>query len=51
MSETFVLDTISQAHQLVGLPAPKHPLVSVVYTRDLNPTINLQNVKLEKLAV
>ncbi len=45
MSETYVIDTISQAHQSVGLPAPKHPLVTVVYTRDFNPTVNFQNVK------
>lgn len=45
MSEIFVIDTISQAHQSVGLPVPKHPLVTVVYTRDFNPTVNFQNVK------
>lgn len=35
MSKTIVLDSISQVHQLLGLPKPKHPLVSVVRPKDV----------------
>lgn len=43
--ESFEINTISQAHQSVGLPAPKHPLVSVVNTADLKPTVDFRGVK------
>ena len=45
MSKTFEINTISQAHQSVGLPAPKHPLVSVVKTADFRPTMDFRGVK------
>lgn len=45
MSKTFEINTISQAHQSVGLPAPKHPLVSVVRTADFRPTIDFKGLK------
>jgi AraC-like DNA-binding protein len=45
MSTTFEINTISQAHQSVGLPAPKHPLVSVVRTSDFRPTIDFRGIK------
>ena len=45
MSTTFEINTISQAHQSVGLPPPKHPLVSVVSTADFRPTIDFKGVK------
>jgi len=43
--KSFEINTISQAHQSVGLPAPKHPLVSVVNTADYNPTIDFRGLK------
>lgn len=43
--ESFEINTISQAHQSVGLPAPKHPLVSVVNTADFKPTVDFRGVK------
>jgi AraC-like DNA-binding protein len=43
--ESFEINTISQAHQAVGLPAPKHPLVSVVNTADYKPTIDFRGLK------
>lgn len=45
MSKTFEINTISQAHQSVGLPAPKHPMVSVVRTADFRPTIDFRGIK------
>ncbi|MDN4165898.1 helix-turn-helix transcriptional regulator [Cytophagales bacterium LB-30] len=45
MEESYVINSISQAHQSVGLPPPKHPLVSVVKTVDYKPTINFRGLK------
>lgn len=46
MSEIITLDSISQAHQLLGLAKPKHPLVSVVYAKDIRNTHNFKGVKI-----
>ena len=43
--KSFEINTISQAHQYVGLPAPKHPLVSVVKAIDFRPTIDFRGLK------
>lgn len=45
MSDTFVIDSISQAHVSLGLDKPKHPLVSVVYAKDIKSNSDFQNVK------
>ncbi len=45
MSTIFEINTISKAHQSVGLPAPKHPLVSVVRTADFRPTVDFRGIK------
>lgn len=45
MAKTYLINSISQAHQSVGLPAPKHPLVSVVKTADFKPTIDFNGLK------
>lgn len=46
MSENlFHVESISQAHKAAGLPKPKHPLVSVVKTKDLKPMIDIQGLK------
>jgi len=39
------IDTISQAHHTMGLPQPKHPLVSVVQTKDLRPIMDFSGMK------
>jgi AraC family transcriptional activator of pobA len=45
-SQPIRLKTISQFHALRGLPAPKHPLISVINFQDMaeNPTIGKQNL-------
>uniref|UniRef100_UPI00404B6D86 helix-turn-helix domain-containing protein n=1 Tax=Fulvivirga sp. TaxID=1931237 RepID=UPI00404B6D86 len=43
--ESFEINTISQAHQAMGLPKPKHPLVSVVKTADFNPIVDFRGIK------
>ena len=35
MKEVFIIDSISKAHQVLGLPKPLHPLVSVVRQKDI----------------
>lgn len=45
MSNTFVINSISQAHQSLGLAKPKHPLVTVVYARDIKVVSDFQEVK------
>ena len=45
MAESYVINSISQAHQSLGLPAPKHPLVSVVKSADFKPTIDFRGLK------
>ena len=42
MSEIFRLTSITQVHQLLGLPAPKHPLISINQEddRDQKPEIS-----------
>ncbi len=44
--QEFTIDSISQAHQAMGLPKPKHPLVSVVYTKDFKSEIDFNGVKI-----
>ena len=43
--EHFHIESISQAHQIAGLSKPKHPLVSVVKTKDLKPTLDIHGLK------
>lgn len=45
MSTTIEINTISQVHQSLGLPAPKHPLVSVARMADFRPVIDFRGVK------
>lgn len=46
MAEAYIINSISQAHQSVGLPAPRHPLVSVVKTVDFRPDIDFNGLKI-----
>lgn len=43
--QSFEINTINQAHQSLGLPAPKHPLVSVASASDFKPTVNFQGLR------
>ncbi len=45
MAASYTINSISQAHQAVGLPPPKHPLVSLVKTADFRPTIDFRGLK------
>jgi AraC-like DNA-binding protein len=45
MAQSYVIDSITEAHKAVGLPNPKHPLVSVVKTKDFEPLIDFRGVK------
>ena len=45
MSNTFVINSISQVHQSLGLAKPKHPMVSVVFTKDVQKVSDFQQVK------
>ncbi len=36
MNQPYVINTITEQHRLLGLPKPKHPLVSVFRHRDAN---------------
>lgn len=45
MSKSYTINSISQAHQAVGLPTPKHPLVSVVKTKEYKPLVNFTGLK------
>jgi AraC-like DNA-binding protein len=42
---SYHINSISQAHKAVGLPAPRHPLVSVVKTAAYRPTIDFRGLK------
>ncbi len=44
--EAFTINSISQAHQAMGLPAPKHPLVSVVQTKDFDTRLDFSGVRI-----
>ncbi|GAB5466674.1 MAG: helix-turn-helix domain-containing protein [Candidatus Kapaibacteriales bacterium] len=44
--KAFHIETVSQAHQAMGLPAPKHPLVTVVKTKDFRPVVDFQGLKI-----
>jgi len=43
--ESYHINSISQAHKAVGLPTPKHPLVTVVKTADYRPTVDFRGLK------
>jgi AraC-like DNA-binding protein len=45
MANPYIVNSISQAHSVMGLATPRHPLVSVVQARDMRATINFQGVK------
>jgi len=45
MKQTIEIHKVSEMHQMGQLPSPKHPLISVIYNRDLKTISGIQNVK------
>lgn len=45
MSKKIIINSVSQAHQALGLAKPKHPLVTVVFTKEMQNTTSFQDVK------
>lgn len=43
--KSFEIQSINQVHQALGLAKPKHPLVSVIQTKDFKPTVDFKGVK------
>lgn len=44
--QEFIIDSISQAHKAMGLPTPKHPLVSVVQAKNFDTKLDFNGVKI-----
>lgn len=44
--ESYEINSISQAHQAMGLPKPKHPLVSIVRTKEFDTRLDWRGVKI-----
>lgn len=45
MSETITIHSVTQVHQALGLPKPKHPLVTVVHSKDIQNKADLSGVR------
>ena len=45
MKQIIEIKKVSEMHQLGALAKPKHPLISVIYNRDLKSVSNIQGVK------
>lgn len=46
MKRTFEIHKVSEMHQMGDLPKPAHPLVSVIYNRDLKTVAGMQGLKI-----
>ncbi len=46
MPQTIEIHKVSQMHQMGELPSPKHPLVSVIYNRDLKTISGMKGIKI-----
>ncbi len=46
MKDIHVVETITEAHRLLGVKKPTHPLISVVHQKDISPLINDPEIKL-----
>lgn len=46
MKQIIEIRTVSEMHQMGGLPKPSHPLISVIYNRDLKTVSGMQGVKI-----
>jgi AraC-like DNA-binding protein len=45
MSDTFEVNSITQAHQSLGVDAPKHPLISIIKAEDIKYVSDYEDVK------
>ena len=45
MNQSYTIHSITQAHQALGLPKPKHPLVTVVQDREINAAVDFRGMK------
>ncbi|MCL6273347.1 helix-turn-helix domain-containing protein [Muricauda sp. 2012CJ35-5] len=45
MDEIVHIASIEKIHKTMGLPKPKHPLVSLVYMRDFPPNLDFEGVR------
>ncbi|MEM6344119.1 MAG: helix-turn-helix domain-containing protein [Bacteroidota bacterium] len=46
MSKIVYINSISQVHQTLGIPSPKHPLITVVKTNEVGSYSDFKNVKI-----
>ena len=46
MDNTLTIRSVTQGHQVLGLPKPRHPLVSVVKASEVKPTVDFQGVRI-----
>ena len=46
MKQTIEIHKVSEMHQMGELPNPKHPLVSIIYNRDLKTLAGMQGVRI-----
>jgi len=46
MNQVIEINKVSQIHQFGELPRPKHPLISVIYNKDLKKVTGVQGVKI-----
>ncbi|MEL6132252.1 MAG: AraC family transcriptional regulator, partial [Bacteroidota bacterium] len=47
MNQTIAFHSLTEAHKILGLEAPKHPLVSVFRHTELSSFLNFQDVQLQ----
>lgn len=45
MKEILKIETITETHQFLGLPKPKHPLISVIRIGDVIEDLEFDNLK------
>lgn len=45
MTELYTINSITQVHEALGLSKPQHPLVTVVKTKDFQPIIDFNGLK------
>ena len=47
MTKTISLNSVSQVHRFLGLPDTKHPLVTVIQSKNINSTEKFSDVRIE----
>lgn len=46
MTKTISLNSVSQVHQFLGLPDPKHPLITVIQSNTIDSVQNFSDAKI-----